>query len=428
MANGASLVPNLQQSGLLQSLQQFTPAAREERALRLAGLEQGRALGEQQLQMGEAQLAAQQALNRRNQIIDLANQNRVELLKDQSDLSFVLKDGPEGLRNNIALLMRERGGDPEFDTQEVIAYANQAAQDAEGTFKELTNNQDLVNRQLATVDQILSRAQGGQAKIQFGGQNVFKDAKGNLFYGTTRRDPATGEVQSVMSAIDGTGRQPEGRLQQAGTYGLTAQEKVGQIASERTASDRAKANEEARQGFIQQGLAVRSQIPNTKRLIELNELIRTGKLGQAERAFGSLFGTTEANLGEFNARAGQMILGNIRALGANPTEGERTFLQTITPSLEQGRGVNRALLEDLLKVQERQVRRAKWFARNPDATVEQYLLETDEPDFTPTSTVEEGVTTTGDQTQVMTITTQADYDALPSGAVFIENGERYRKP
>jgi hypothetical protein len=90
-----------------------------------------------------------------------------------------------------------------------------------------------------------------------------------------------------------------------------------------------------------------------------------------------------ANLADFNALSGKMILGQIRQLGANPTEGERKFLEQITASIENGTVINEALLNDVLQVQQRQLARARLLASNPGMTLDDLLL-IDEEDFNPT--------------------------------------------
>ena len=122
-------------------------------------------------------------------------------------------------------------------------------------------------------------------------------------------------------------------------------------------------------------------IPKTQDLISLNADINSGRIAQARKKFGDIFGTTDVDLGQFNALAGSLVLQNIRMLGANPTEGERRFLQEITPSLEQGGEVNEALLKDMLEVQKRQVERAKWFTENREKTIEDYFLSKGLDDF-----------------------------------------------
>lgn len=201
--------------------------------------------------------------------------------------------------------------------------------------------------------------------------------------GTTIQLSSTGRLR-VMDAAGNelTGQAAIGAIKEAEEFGARTQ---GKRAGLRV---RAQKLEDQRQDFVRQSLAARGLMKDTKRLLGLNELISTGKTAKARKAFGDMFNVTDPNLGEFNAKAGQLVLGQIRLLGANPTEGERAFLSEITPSLEQGGAVNEALLKDILEVQKRQVERGKWLAKNPEKTVEDYLLETETDDFTPQSSIE----------------------------------------
>lgn len=72
------------------------------------------------------------------------------------------------------------------------------------------------------------RQAGAGGKIQFGGQETFKDEKGNLFFGTTKRNPATGAVESVLAPIGGGEAQPIGSVSVISAAGLTPTEKIQQ--------------------------------------------------------------------------------------------------------------------------------------------------------------------------------------------------------
>ena len=224
---------------------------------------------------------------------------------------------------------------------------------------------------------------GNQASIQFGAQQTLKDSEGNLFFATTRRNPQSGEVESVTASIDGSDKKPQGNLSIAGGYGLTAEEKINQIAKEGGAQTRGKAMENVRQDYIKQGTAAKGLLRKTDRMLELLDNISTGKTAGLRKAMGDLFGVTDPDLGEFNSLAGQQVLGSIRQLGANPTEGERAYLEQISPGIQQGGKVNRAILDNLKEIQQRQIERARWLVKNPDKTVEEYLLLDD--DFVPQS-------------------------------------------
>ncbi|NNE58079.1 MAG: hypothetical protein HKN36_08235, partial [Hellea sp.] len=77
------------------------------------------------------------------------------------------------------------------------------------------------------ADKQLDKAFGiSDSKKQFGGQVEYKDAKGNIFYGTTIRDPSSAEVRANVVAADGSGRSPEGKLEIVGSTGQTAAEQL----------------------------------------------------------------------------------------------------------------------------------------------------------------------------------------------------------
>jgi len=143
------LVPSI--APLVESLRQFTPQAQEERAFKLAGLQQ-------QQDLGQAQLQSVQATNKRNQIIDAANSNRVELIKmrsefaqDKIDLKSVLSSGVEGLRNNITKLIGTKEAD-DPDMEELVHFANLSVTDPDAAWAELQKNQIGVDNELAGID------------------------------------------------------------------------------------------------------------------------------------------------------------------------------------------------------------------------------------------------------------------------------------
>lgn len=175
------LVPSV--GPLIQSLQQFTPRAREDRRLQLAGFERQAGIEQEELQ--RLQIA-----NRRQQMLSVAEENRNALLEEQSDLKFVLKDGPTGLRNNIAQLAAQKGTESP-DIAELVDFANRATKDPELTFSELTSNQELIGNNLSVVDAILQRT---------------KQRPGfTLKAGETRFGPVGQEIASI-AATAGTQR------------------------------------------------------------------------------------------------------------------------------------------------------------------------------------------------------------------------------
>jgi len=153
MANGATspLVPSI--SPLIESLRQFTPRAKEERAFELAGLESQQDLRQAQTQQIIEKTKQQQILNQATQMLTVFSE-------DDSDLTFLLKDGPEGLRNNISQLAGTKDKDSD-DIAELVQAANMAVSDPDRAFSELTRAFDDNKKKLDVVNTILKRNQKG---------------------------------------------------------------------------------------------------------------------------------------------------------------------------------------------------------------------------------------------------------------------------
>lgn len=222
------------------------------------------------------------------------------------------------------------------------------------------------------MNEIRSNAKSVGGNLQKGTTDIIKDSEGNLFYATQQVSPQ-GQSQTTYSPIGSGPSEPVGKSELVGEYGMTATEKLKQVENAAGAAERGKLKAKNRSEYIKQGSVAKSMIPKTKKMLELNKVIRTGGIAAAQKKITDLFGVTAADVGQFNALAGNLLLDNIKALGSNPTEGERAFLEKITPSVSQGGAVNEAVLNDMLEVQKRQVERAKWFRENPNAGIGEYL-------------------------------------------------------
>ena len=225
-----------------------------------------------------------------------------------------------------------------------------------------------------------------EAERQFGAQVIAKDSAGNLFLTTQMRNPDGGEVKTVFSPLSGA-EKPSGKVEIAGPYGLTAKERVAQLGSEADSKSRAAQEAKILTDFKKTGLAARDMLPKIDKMIDLVNAVETGKTAPARKLMADIFNLKSqeaADLGLLNSMAGQMVLGQIRMLGANPTEGERKFLTDITASIEQGNEINSAVLNQLREVTQNQFERARMLSKNPGMTLDDILL-LEEKD-TPTST------------------------------------------
>ena len=91
----------------------------------------------------------------------------------------------------------QEAGVSDADTQEAIQLAQ-------------TDPAELlrISQQAIQLDQQITPA----GKVQFGGQQTFKDTQGNLFFGTTRRSPQTGQVETALAPIGKAPSQPIGQV------------------------------------------------------------------------------------------------------------------------------------------------------------------------------------------------------------------------
>lgn len=121
--------------------------------------------------------------------------------------------------------VRGFGGTP----TNIMYDAERAETDPQGTLKRMQMGLLLSDPELYAS---LYGDPADPTKFQFGGQEMFKDDKGNIFFGTSARDPRTGDVEPrVTPLVQGT--EPVGELIPAGgSYGETAQERTTRAAQE----------------------------------------------------------------------------------------------------------------------------------------------------------------------------------------------------
>ena len=154
------------------------------------------------------------------QAVDVANQRKLKSINDfaignQSLINDAVNTGDATQLQSAMVKRREQlvqQGLPTDETDEALAMLGQG--NIQGVVNGLSDSVKLFNQQ-----------QRGVASTQFGGQKTFKDSKGNLFFGTTKRDPNTGDVTSVLSAVSGDGSQPSGQVSLVTNTGETATER-----------------------------------------------------------------------------------------------------------------------------------------------------------------------------------------------------------
>lgn len=217
----------------------------------------------------------------------------------------------------------------------------------------------------------------------------------------------------------------------ADVQGVTASQKAQQQADIVKAVEEAKAGVEADtagdiiaaeksalrgQGAIDTAFETGQGIPVLNRALDLLGSVKTGGFEQAKLRAAQTFGIEGADEGELSNLLGKAVLSQLRqTFGAAFTASEGEGLARIEAGFGKNPESNRRLLENALATTKRSVRRgiraAKRAGQEDEAADLQALLD---------ATLE--TPATQDTGAPATITTQDEFDALPSGATFIEDG------
>jgi hypothetical protein len=170
---------------------------------------------------------------------------------------------------------------------------------------------------------LYNQGQGGsqQANSQFGSQKTFKDSKGNLFLGTMKMNPNDGTVQSVLSSVDGSTKQPEGSISLVSGLGQTSKEKSD------TKVDETQQIEDIKVAAKGKGAAVVAGVAQGVKAFEKIPLVRTaiGNYNDAIAAIdaGAETGTFDRLMPSFN-QASKTLDNTIKRLGLDVV-GNTTF-------------------------------------------------------------------------------------------------------
>ena len=144
-----------------------------------------------------------------------------------------------------------------------------------------------------------------------------------------------------------------------GAYRETAAGKTDRTIQEKTAQQRldiSKADiitentnfSEMRSAGAQRLPIVEETLTDVNDLLEIVEVIdQGGSLVPLMNNIERILGYEERDPGKLRIVAKEILVGRIKSFGANPTEGERQYLEQLIPALENSKAVNKAILERL---------------------------------------------------------------------------------
>jgi hypothetical protein len=105
---------------------------------------------------------------------------------------------------------------------------------------------------------------------------------------------------------------------------------------------------EMRSAGAQRLRLVEDTLTDVNDLLEIVEVIdQGGSLAPFMNNVERILGYEEKDPGKLRIVAKEILVGRIKSFGANPTEGERQYLEQLIPALENSKAVNKAILERL---------------------------------------------------------------------------------
>jgi hypothetical protein len=213
-----------------------------------------------------------------------------------------------------------------------------------------------------------------KGNLGFGGADQYVDSKGNLYYGAMIKDPEKG-IRAEITPLPGSPEKPEGKLSMVatGNYAGFTPEQI-QAAQTKLAQDKAdisvqsdKEKEENRLFAQKQGAApdqyslAATAIKNADDMLLILDQITTGGLtATGSKAFTDTFGITDANIGEFDVMAKQMMVAQLKAFGTNPSDGERKAAAELVPQIEKSTRLNRRIIERFKEEMQRRARNREY--------------------------------------------------------------------
>jgi hypothetical protein len=331
--------------------------------------------------------------------------------------------------------------------QQLMAYKQgdpRAIQSAEGL---LQNRLDKLREQgidSTETFQMLQQIRSGDVDSALRDASIVVDFANELgLTGSMNQMPAALRTFNSMTEGLSEDERERARLIQLGLEpraGMSANERIAQdpdlmravlgfTADKAGATESGKDIEARRTQRINWGYDAAKGLPTAKRALELLQKVKTGGVDAIDIRTRQKLGAESADQGELANLLGKAVLSQLKAtFGAQFTEKEGRLLMDIEAGINKGEGTNIRLLNQLVKRGQVYAKRAIEDATsgdNPDyrtAAAIQELLELDLGEG------DDWLGLGGQDNGTPVVRSQADFDALPSGAIFIEDGKQYRKP
>ena len=276
--------------------------------------------------------------------------------------------------------------------------------------KDLASQKDLAKTQQETSNKQkqealdisrISAERGSTSPYGFGRSYVVRDKNGNLYNVNAAMSKQAGSMETIYSPITPNApAQPAGELTMvSGEFGQSFQDEITATGKEKEAETFGELRGEAGEQTAKTGEAL---ITGNRMLGLLSDIETGGFTETSKKAIFDVFGVTPTSVSEFENLAGQMMLDNLKAFGANPTEGERAVAASLQASIDKGEGVNKAIIEKFIAEMQRKQARLQYLTLPTTKNLQSY-----------NNYVNAQYATEGNNTKVKEPTVVIDLSSLP---------------
>jgi hypothetical protein len=212
----------------------------------------------------------------------------------------------------------------------------------------------------------------GLGKIQFGGQETFKDESGNIFFATSKRNPRTGNVESVVTPLV-EGITPQGQLIPVSGSGITSAEKVTEAQQISNVKFTEKRRDALTKELADANRTAARSIVSINAALKLSEKASQGLTGSLKLQLGKIFPDIDvSNEGALQSAFTQLALVQLQSFKGPTTDFEFEKAQSVAGDLGDPKSANKARLTGL--------KRAAWFVRREFKQFRDFTKKGGDPD------------------------------------------------
>lgn len=287
-------------------------------------------------------------------------------LVEAADFAFRIQDLPIE-QQNIAISKRieeveARGGDA-TQSRELLATP----------FEQRKKQLQVVQLAGLSNEKRLEFIQGGgRSKFQFGGQEIFKDEAGNIFFATTTRDPGTAQVDPVVTPLI-QGTQVQGQLSPVSGAGVTPAEKVTQAQQIANVKFIEKRRDKITSELSDKNRIASRSVININNALKLSEKASEGVTASIKLQAAKLFpGIDVSSEGALQSAFTQLALDQLQSFKGPTTDFEFNKAQSVGGEISDPKSANIARLNSL--------KRSAWFVKREFKQFREFTKKGGDPD------------------------------------------------